>query len=205
MTAVLYQSWIIFNTQQHHKSCFILQISSSPSNDIPSSYIAENGKLETLWSRRTFIIYLDILTVCSLTAIHQNCSQDIFINLCAGPNLYMNIIEIVSNSSCKHFHVSFLYVFSSHCWFTSCLILRSPWWTAGWRCLQWQWWAAAEAQRPGHVQDAEVESQTASCSSPWNGIGTRGASSAPAAMLSSASTAAPATAKEAWSSARTTT
>lgn len=84
-------------------------------------------------------------------------------------------------------------------------LFRLLWWTAGWRCLQWQWWVVAAGPRPGHVQDAEVESQTAFCSSPWSGTGTRDASSARAATLSLASTAAPATAKEAWSSARTTT
>ncbi len=89
--------------------------------------------------------------------------------------------------------------------FPSWCVSRLLWWTAGWRRPQWQWWVVAEGRRAGRVQDVEVESQTASFSSPWSGTGTRDASSAPAATLSWASTAAPATAKEAWSSARTTT
>lgn len=83
--------------------------------------------------------------------------------------------------------------------------VRLLWWTAGWKRPQWQWWAVAGGQRAGRVQDVEVGLQTASCSSLWNSTGTRAASNAPAATLSWASTAAPATAKEAWSSARTIT
>lgn len=89
--------------------------------------------------------------------------------------------------------------------FTSRLVFRLQWWTVGSRCQQWHWWVAVGGPWPSRAQDVEVELQTASCSSPWSGTGTHGASSVPAAMLSWASTAAPATAKEAWFSARTTT
>lgn len=89
--------------------------------------------------------------------------------------------------------------------FVLCLVFRLLWWTAGWRHPRWQWWAVAGVHREGRVQDVEVVLQTASCSSLWSGIGTRDASSARAATPSWASTAAPATVKEAWSSARTTT
>lgn len=65
--------------------------------------------------------------------------------------------------------------------------------------------AAARWRRAGRVRAVEAASWTGSCSSPWSGTGTPGASSAPAATPSWASTAAPATAKEGWCSAGTTT
>lgn len=60
------------------------------------------------------------------------------------------------------------------------------------------WWTVKHQVPPGHVQDVEVRSQTAFCSSPWNDTGTHAASSAPAAKPSWETLAPPATAKGAW-------